>query len=206
MTIIFPALLLVAGIAIFGSIMREGIWSNAITLVNVITAALIATNVWEPLANLLEERAPSFTFMWDMAMIWVVFAVVLLILKLSTDNVSKVKVRFKKPVELFGGWFFAGCVAWVAICFTAMTLHTAPLSREFLFKGFRAEDRMMFGLAPDRLWLGFAQRMSLGPLSRQATANDPEAHVFDRYGEFMVKHASRRERYGAKAGLFIEDD
>lgn len=205
MAFLFPTLLLVIGIAVFGTIMREGLWSNAITLVNVITASLIATNFWEPIASTLDEQVPSATFLWDLVVLWLLFTIVLLILRLCSDSVSKVRVRFKKPVELFGGLFLAGWVAWVSICFTAMTLHTAPLSREFLFGGFRAEERMMFGLAPDRRWLGFVQRMSLGPFSRVAPQDDPNAHVFDRHSEFMIKYAARRERYSKKVGLLLED-
>lgn len=205
MTFLLPALLVVLGIGVFASTMREGLWSNAVTLVNVVTAALIATNVWEPIASMLDEQLPSLTFFWDLVLLWALFAVALLILRLCSDNVSKVKVRFKKPIDLFGGLFFAAWVAWVSVCFTAMTLHTAPLTREFLFKGFRAEDHMMFGLAPDRRWLGFVQRMSQGPFSRAAPQDDPEAHVFDRHGEFMPKYASRRGRYDATEGLLLED-
>lgn len=206
MTFLLPTLLLVIGIAVFGTIMREGLWSNAIMLVNVVTAGLIATNFWEPIADTLDEQQPRMTFLLDLVVLWVLFAVALLILRLCSDSVSKVQVRFKKPIELLGGLILAGWVAWVSVCFTAMTLHTAPLSREFLFGGFRAEERMMFGLAPDRRWLGFVQRMSLGSFSRVAPQNDPEAYVFDRHSDFMIKYAARRERYSQEAGLLLEDN
>ena len=51
---------------------------------------------------------------------------------------------------------------------------------------------MFFETSPDRLWLGFMQKMSMGSFARSAPANQPEAHVFDPKGEFMVKYATRR--------------
>ena len=80
------------------------------------------------------------------------------------------------------------------IDYTLTTLHTAPLPREFLFGSFQAKQRMFFGLAPDRQWLAFVQKMSRGPLCRSASPDQwrREATVFDPAGEFMIKYATRR--------------
>ena len=44
MTLIFPALLVVIFIAVAISLYTEGLWGNALRLINVVTAALLATN------------------------------------------------------------------------------------------------------------------------------------------------------------------
>ena len=84
-----------------------------------------------------------------------------------TDQVSKVKVRFLKIADQIGSGVFALLIGWVMVCFTMMTLHTAPLAKTFLFGGFNSSpDQSMFlGLAPDRKWLGFMQYESRGALS-----------------------------------------
>lgn len=206
MTLILPLLLFLLFVAIAATLYPEGMWGNAITLINVVTAALLATNFWEPLATLIEEQVPSFTFFWDYLMLWVLFALIYGIMRAATDKLSRTKVRFLQVVDQVGGAFFAAWVGWVVVCFAAMSLHTAPLGRNFMFGGFDPEARMMAGLAPDRQWLGFMQSMSRGPFSRNLTpperdqntygrATHPDEQglaVFDRRADFLPKYATRR--------------
>jgi hypothetical protein len=110
-----------------------------------------------------------------------------------------VKVRFLKLVEQIGSAFFAACIGWVLVCFTAMSMHTAPLAREFMFGGFKPEDRAASSWSPELYWLGFVQYCSLGPFCRTATEAESKAdkYVFDPRGEFMPKYATRRARLEA---------
>jgi len=183
------ALILIVALATLGN---EGMWSNAIVLFNVVTAALLATNFWEPVVAWVMTKQPGGVYVWDYLALWGLFAGSYMALRTVTDTVSRVRVRFPKPVDVAGSWFFAAWVGWVMICFTAMTMHTAPLSKNFLFGGFTPEKRMFFETSPDRLWLGFMQKMSQGSFARSAPEGQPEAHVFDPNGEFMVKYATRR--------------
>ena len=185
----------------------EGMWSNAIRLINVVTAALLATNFFEPVARWLDDWQPSYTYVWDFLALWGLFVVFMVILRELTDRISQVKVRFLKIADRIGSGFFSLWIGWVMVCFTMMTLHTAPLARNFLFGGFEPEERMFLGLAPDRQWLGFVQKMSKGTFSRTGTAeevqggkygpamgpgDDASLCVFDRGGEFLPKYATRR--------------
>lgn len=206
MTLILPLLLFLLFVAIAATLYPEGMWGNAITLINVVTAALLATNFWEPLAKLVEQYVSSFTFFWDYLMLWALFAVIFGIMRAVTDKLSRTKVRFIKVADQVGGAFFAAWVGWVMVCFTAMSLHMAPLARNFMFGGFDPESHMMAGLAPDRQWLGFMQRMSYGPFSRTLAPaeRDQNTHgrstdaaeqglaVFDRNADFLPKYATRR--------------
>jgi hypothetical protein len=194
MSSLLTFLMLAILFACMATLYTEGMWSNAVRLINVVTAALLATNYFEPVAAWLDDWQPSFTYFWDFLTLWGLFCIFSLILRSATDHVSKVQVRFLGLADRIGSSVFALWVGWVLVCFTMMSLHTAPLARNFLFEGFKAEDRMFFGLAPDRQWLGFMQKESLGTFSQPATPEELEhgKYVFDPNGDFMPKYASRR--------------
>jgi uncharacterized membrane protein required for colicin V production len=196
MSMLFPIACLVLMVAVFASLMQQGLWGNVLNFFNTVTAALLATNFFEPVASYLTKMVPSGTMFWDFVSIWLVFSLALLVLKMATDQLSKVKVRFRKPVDMAGGYFFAIWTAYVFLAFTTATLHTAPLSREFMWGGFRPEDPVFFGLKPDRQWLAFVQTVSRGSLARMTDEEHPEQYIFDPRGEFMPKYATRREKYG----------
>jgi hypothetical protein len=192
MEMILPGIFVLMIIVVVAIIGNEGLWSNAITLFNVVTAALLATNFWEPITAKLLAWQPGGIFVFDYAVLWGLFSASYLALRTLTDAASRVRVRFPQPVDKVGSYLFAVWTGWVLVCFFAMTLHTAPLSKNFLFGGFKPEERMFFGLAPDRQWLGFMQKMSAGSFARSAPEGKPEAYMFDPNGQYMVKYASRR--------------
>ncbi len=208
MSSLLTILMLVILFACMASLYTDGMWSNAIRLINVVTAALLATNFFEPVARWLDDWQPSYTYVCDFLALWGLFALFLAIFRVATDHLSQVQVRFLKLADRIGSALFALWIGWVMVCFTMMTLHTAPLARTFLFDGFKAEERMFMGLAPDRQWLGFVRKMSGGAYCRSATGeelqsgkygkpadeNDPDAKlcIFDRNAEFLPKYATRR--------------
>ena len=117
----------------------------------------------------------------------------MVVLRLATDFVSKVKMRFPSIVDTIGGLLLSAWTGWVMVCFLLMTLHTAPLARNFAGEYFQPETRMFLDLAPDRQWLGFTQKMSLGSYCRSGTEKGVnEKTVFDANAQFMPKYASRR--------------
>ena len=183
----FTLILLVLFFGCIAAWAKAGLWSNLITLFNIITAALLACNYWEPLSNWLDKQDASYTYLVDFISLWGIFAVSMGLMCAATDALSKVKVKFKQPVDLAGGIVIAAWASWILVCFTTMSLHTAPLARSFL--GFQPEpqSRMMFGLAPDHRWLGFLHKESLGALSG--------GQVFDPQGEYIFKYSDRRGRF-----------
>jgi uncharacterized membrane protein required for colicin V production len=180
-----------------GVLFKQGIWNNSLRLVNVVTAALLATNFWEPVASWLSSWQPAGTYYWDFAALWGLFAVFSLVFRAATDAASRVKVKFLKSADRVGGPIAALLVGWALVCFTAMTLHTAPLAREPFFGSFQPEREVFLGLlSPDRYWLGFVQKMSMGQFSRSADEREikSEKYVFDPQGEFLLKYATRRAK------------
>ncbi len=188
MSWLLPFLMLLIMFAVVATSYNEGMWSNAIKLINVVTAALLATNYFEPLARWLDGWQPTYTYLWDFLSLWLLFSLFMLIFRLLTDTLSRVKVRFLKIADRIGSGILSVWIGWVMICFTLMTLHTAPLSKNFLFEGFKTgtEERMFLGLAPDRCWLGFVQQMSQKAFARSTPK------VFDPNADFMPKYATRR--------------
>jgi hypothetical protein len=184
--------LLVIFIACFASLMNNGVWSNTLSLVNVLTAGLLATNYFEPLADLLDKQEPAYTYAWDFLAIWLIFGLSMTALRVATDYLSPVRVRFLPPVEKVGGILMAVWVSWVVLCFTTMTLHTAPLARRFLGDSFRPEpsSKVLFGLDPDLVWLGWVHRESKGSLSRW-----DKVVPFDGKGDFVLRYGERRENF-----------
>ena len=183
----------------------EGLWSGAINFVNVLLAALLATSHFERVATWFDWQAPTFTYLADFLALWGLFALLAGVFNLITSRLSRVKVRFKRPVDLAGGFFFAAWTGWVMVCFTLMSLHTAPLPRNFLGGAFQAqpESRMFFGLAPDRQWLALVHKLSQTTFARSTPADDPEKYVFDRRGEFILKYAERRAAFERTEGIRV---
>jgi len=189
MSFLLPVLMILILLSCIGVLYAEGLWSNAIRLVNVTTAGLLAMNFWEPLARWLEGLGDFFascTYFWDYISLWVVFAVSLIVMRVLTNMISRVKVRFLKIVDQVGSVFFGACVGWVMVCFIMTTLHTAPLAKNFMGGGFDTSRRMVLGLGPDRQWLGFTQQVSKGSFAW------PEPSVFDADNQFMARYNNRR--------------
>ncbi len=206
MTMIFPALMFLILVAVVATTYTEGMWSNALRLVNVVFAALLATNYWEPVARFAEQQAPTFTFFIDFLVLWGLFGLFMIIFRVLTDFLSRVNVRFLKIADRIGSGFFAVWTGWVIVCFTMFSLNTAPLAKTFLFGGFQPGQSNFLAMAPDLQWVVFVQRMSRGPFSRGLSEaevadghygvgqsdRDTQTAVFDRNADFVYKYTARR--------------
>lgn len=183
-------------------LVREGLWSNALTFVNVLLAGLVATTQWEVVANWLDDQIPSGTYLWDFVALWLTFIVTFTILRAVTDLTSRVRVRFKLPLDWAGGILFALLVGWAMVCFTSTTLHTAPLAEHFLAGQFydTPDDRIFLGMAaPDRQWLGWVGTVSAGTLSPGESGE-----AFPTAEEFIARYAKRRKQYEKVETLLTE--
>ena len=152
---------------------NDGMWSNAIRLINVITAGLLAMNFFEPAADWLEQQAPAYSYFCDFVALWGLFIIFSLIFRLITDRLSQVKVKFLKMADQIGSGVLALWVGWVMVCFTMVSLHTAPLAKNCLFESFQPEAEDGFWALP-RIGNGWDSRKRcrrrLTP-ARQATPN-----------------------------------
>jgi len=183
-------------VAVTFALWREGLWSSAVMLLNTLAAATFATAWYETgVAFLLKWGMSSYDYLLDFICIWGLFAILLLALREISDRVSRTKVRFRKPVEMFGCPIVAAATAWIVVCFTAATLHTAAVPRDLIQA--TPEARMFFGLSPDRRWLQWVRGSTLhGPFGR------PD-HAFDEQADFIVRYATRRKQLEAQPELRV---
>lgn len=183
--ILGTVLVFVFAVATF-ALWREGLWATLVTLVNVLLAASLATAWHEWAAAALEKLLPSYAFLLDFLAIWGIFCAVIFLAREVTDRVSPTRVRFRKPVEMFGTPLAALVVAWMLTAFTATTLHAAPLPPGMVSGA--SGPGLFLGMAPDRAWLAWVRgATSRPPFGRPETAFDPN-------GNFIKRHAARRER------------
>lgn len=189
MSVILPLLLIVIFVAVVASLYTEGMWGNAIMLINVVTAGLIATDLFEPVSNWVETWGGWFkscTYIVDFMSLWILFVVSMIALRAFSDTLCRVKVRFLNLANQIGSVVFACLVALVVLCFTTFTLHTAPLAKNFMYGAFQSDKGVIGGWAPDQWWLYFARSVSHGSYSR-ATENR-----FDRFDQFTKNYENRR--------------
>jgi hypothetical protein len=178
--------LILAGVfvAVAFAIWREGPWSGLVMLLNLLLAASLATAWYPTVVARIEPMLSSYTYLLDFVVLQGLFCLLLLVFREVTDRLSRTRVRFRKPVELAAGPVVAVITAWVMVCFTAASLHTAPVPRDFVQP--TPEARMFFGLAPDRRWLAWVRGASLGgPFARPQSPFDPKA-------DFILRYADRR--------------
>ncbi|MCE9632531.1 MAG: hypothetical protein K8S94_17740 [Planctomycetia bacterium] len=178
--------LLAVFVVVSFALWREGLWAAMIMLLNLLFAASFATAWYEAVVALVRPSLASYDYLLDSLCLWGLFAIILLVLREATDRVSRTKVRFRRPVEMFGCPLVAAIAAWIMVCFTAASLHTAAVPRDLVQP--TPEARMFFGLAPDRRWLQWVRGSSrAGPFAR------PD-HAFDRDARFIIDYANRRKQ------------
>jgi hypothetical protein len=193
---ILNLILLAVFVTVSAALWKEGIWSTLVMLLNVVLAATVATAWYEKIVAVLEPRLPSYTYLLDFVALWGLFCLLLLGLREATDRISRTKVKLRRPVELFGGPLVAAVVGWVMTCFTAASLHTAPVPRDSVQP--TPEARMFFGLAPDRKWLSWVHGSTIaGPF---AVPDSP----FDKDADFIIRYADRRKRLENEPGLRVD--
>lgn len=202
--IIYLILLLIIVIVI-GIVGTDGLWHSVITFFNVLLAAMLAMNFFEPASLWLDARMPTYTFVVDILVLWGLFAFFALIFRLSTSALSKVRVKFLKPVDLIGGMLVSAWTGWILVCFTLTSFHVAPLPLSGFGGAFQPEpeSRMFFSLAPDRKWLSLMQKMSRGSFSRSAPLDEPDKYVFDPEGRFILTYGARRETLESLSDLRV---
>ncbi len=178
---------------------NEGMWNNCITLVNVLLSALIAMNQYEQLAEFLDGKFPSYTFVFDYLSIWLAFFSAYIFMRGITDAVSKHRVKFIMPIEQAGRVISVVLIGWIMVCLTLTSLHTAPLARTAVRGGFQAKpmSNNFLGMAPDRMFLGYMQHRS-----KNALSNNPVT-PFDERGEFIFKYGGRRQLFSEQPAVRV---
>src|SRR5262245_12426159 len=97
---------------------REGMWSNAIALVNILISGLVAFGFYSPLVIYLDEMLKGeYTYLLDFLCIWALFVITMIVCTVMTSMASKVRMRFKNPIDPIGGPIVGALAAWLLASF-----------------------------------------------------------------------------------------
>lgn len=189
----------VAGIIFFASFamtVQNGIWTNLITLVAVVLGGLAAFGVHQPLTVMVDEQSGgSFTYLLDIFVIWLIFALTTGLVKEVGALLSRYRVNFPEQADNFGGAGVGLLVAYALTGFAMATFHAAPLSYDAFGGAYEygvtpAEAEKALAekspLAPDVAWLRLT-RSALSPEALGGAGFSPEI--------FVSEHGRRRQKF-----------
>jgi hypothetical protein len=190
----------------------QGLWSCAINFINLMFAGLIATNFWEPICSQLEDNAgKEYTYVYDILVLWILFAISYALLRAITNSLSPHRVEFHPYVELGGRSVLALMCSWVFLCFTTFALQTAPIPAEPFGAWASPLDATFMGFSPDLQWASFAQHRSRFAYSRTRSSesqslpheDDDQLNVeaFDPQADFVARYHDRRAKFEKMDGF-----
>lgn len=178
--------LIVILLVIAVAVARGGLFQALGMFFAVLLAASLASAWYEPLVAYLEKSLEPYKYFLDVATLWFLFGVMLVLFGAAVHQLTKQKVTFHKHVELAGSILVGLMAAWTVVEFAAFTLHTAPLRADVIPT--KQGQSLLFGLKPDRCWLWWIRGSSRnGPF---AVAGQP----FDPDTDFVERYATRREQ------------
>lgn len=193
----------IIGLVFFASLammVREGIWSNTITLMNIFFSGLLAFGLYAPLTIMVDEALDGqYTYVLDFVMIWAIFSLSMVIMRIATDKLSTIRLRLKHPLDSIGGPIVGVIGAWVMCSFLAATLHTAPLAKAALGGKLVHADADSPGLStPDLTWLHFVQRTT------SADGYGSGGTIAFEAAPFVKIYADHREKLEKAPGLKVQ--
>lgn len=196
---------IIFGIVLFASIamtVREGLWSNTITLVNIIISGLVAFGFYSPLVVYLDEDVTNgqHTYWLDFAIIWALFSAAMVICRSLTAAASKTRMRFKYPIDDIGGPLVGIIAAFVLASFTLATFHTSPMPKD-AFSGklvYTDADTASIFTQPDAAWLRFFATMSQ-PSALGASSTDGFSAK-----AFVKIYSDRRAKFEKAPSLIVK--
>lgn len=161
MTIIDIVLILIVGIVTW-CVASEGVWGAAFILISVLLSGLFAMNCFEPLAGFLEGLGggPRWGYFCDIIALLGLFAGGVFALRAATEYLMPTYVQVHPLIHDVGRWGLGLAAGYLTMAVLATSLHTAPMPQSFAGFNPGPNNRMLFGLAPDRQWLAFTQYVS----------------------------------------------
>lgn len=192
----------------------EGAWGAATTFISCLLGGLVATSYFEPLAQFLAANvASSFEWQhrWDVIAFLGLFGVSVTLLRLASERIQETDLQVDGKAYDLVRWLGGIGSGVVVAMILSVALHLAPLGRNYA--GFVPEQARLFAIAPlDYQWLGYAHRMSAGPLAADDGYGNPV--VFDgnaykitsqgpvqTYPDFPIRYAQRRANYASGAAV-----
>jgi hypothetical protein len=191
-------------------ISSEGLWGAALVFFNVLFAAMISFNFYEPLARLVDSTGINWGFSDTLCMLGL-FCVTLVVFRLTTETIAPVMVKFPTAVYHAGRLVFSVGGAAVTMAVILLAFHAAPVHKKIFFS-IDHKSKPPFGLGLDHLWLSFFQYETGAVFSNLGRGGrDPyrtyghggRVNVFDPKAEWLLLHYDARP-YGT--GSVLGDD
>lgn len=179
-----------------------GFWSNMLTAINCLLAALIATSAYPVISQrVIDVNPDSYTYAGDFVGLWAFFAISFILLRGLTDSLSKIKLKFDKITEMVGRTIFSFATAAVLLCFASFTLQLAPLDQELFSESGEPTGPAVSSIA-DQTWISYAQYASTGPLAGEGPIPNTfyEAAKRRRYDNQVAKKKRAAADAAAKKG------
>jgi hypothetical protein len=193
------AIAMFAGIAMT---VREGIWSNTLTLVNTIISGLVAFGFFSPIVTYLDQEPVTegqHTYWLDFCVVWALFCATMVIARSLTAACSKTRLRFKNPIDPVGGPIVGCLVAWVMATIILSTLHMSPMPKDaFNNKLVYDANSASIMSQPDLAWLRFVERMSKPGMFGSASGNEFSAKAF------VDIYTDRRAKFDKAPSLIVK--
>jgi hypothetical protein len=211
MNIILQLIIAFLALGLTYVVTSEGLWGAALVFFNVLFAAMIAFNFYEPVANLLDSTGINWGFSDTLCMLGL-FCVALTALRMTTETIAPAMVRFPTPVYHAGRLVFGLGAAAVTMAIVILAFHAAPVHKK-IFSAVDHKTKPPFGLGLDHLWLSYFQYetgavfSTLGRGSRdpyRAYGHGGPVKVFDPKAEWLLLHFDSRP-YGTGSVLGDEE-
>lgn len=160
----FIAIYLIVLFAGTAMMVREGLWSNAIALVNIVFSGLVAFGFYSPLTIWLDEYTDGqYTYILDFVVLWFLYAVTMVVCRTVTNAASRTRMRFKHPIDPIGGPAVGLLAGWVLAAIVMTSLHLSPIPNNAgycprLVKSADVATASAF-TSPDAAWIRFLERV-----------------------------------------------
>ncbi len=188
-------LLLLAGMTY--ALMSEGLWGAVLQFFNVLFAAIITFNFYEPLAGLISGNISAASGFADSVSMMLLFCISLIMLRLTTDSLAPAMVRFPMPIYHLGRIIFALGASALTLGMILLGLQASP-GQKRVFGAYEYDHKPFYGSRFDTEFLGLFQFITGTSMSQFTPgANDPfdafeNTRVFDPRGRWMIDHQNSR--------------
>jgi hypothetical protein len=173
----------------------EGLWGAALMFFNILFAALITFNFYEPAAAMMAQNMPQASGYADTSCMILIFIVSLFALRIVTESLAPAMVRFPKVLYNLGRLFFGLAGAAITVAILILAFETSPVHKK-VFGVMDYNFKPPFNLGLDRYWLAFFQYTTGAVFAdHRAESNDRwygNARVFDPRGEWLIQHQNAR--------------
>jgi uncharacterized membrane protein required for colicin V production len=187
------------------ALMSEGLWGSALMFFNVLFAALISFNFYEPLAQLIVDQVGGETVgsFADSVSMMLLFVISLLLLRLATESIAPSMVRFPTPLYHLGRVIFALGGATVMVAMLLLGYQASPVQKKMLGV-MDYKHKPFYTERFDRDFLAFFQYTTGYTFARNGAGDaDPAREfpnrpmLFDPRAEWLLIHQQARP-YGTE--------